>query len=584
MPDYVAPTRDMEFVLFDLLDAESTWRRIPALAEVTRDVVAAVLEEGGRIASERLAPINASGDRAGSTWHAHGVVTPAGFKDAFRALADGGWLGVAGSPDYGGQGLPKMLTVALEEMFYAANTGLYLCGTLTVGAATCIATHGSDAQKATYLPKLYSGQWAGAMALTEAHAGTDLGIMRTRAEPAADGSYRITGTKIFITYGDHDLTENSIHLVLAKLPNAPDGTRGISLFIVPKVLVGADGSLGARNSFASGSIEHKMGVKGSPTCVMNYDGAVGYLIGEPNQGLAAMFTMMNYERLSVGIQGLGTGDAAYQAASRYAAERLQGRAASGPQNPNGAADPILVHPDVRRMLLTARAYNEGGRAFAALVGRELDLAKYAPDADERARAERLVGLLTPIAKAHLTDRGFEACVMAQQVFGGHGYIAEWGVEQFVRDVRIAQIYEGTNGVQALDLLGRKVLRDGGATADEFIASMRADVNAVDAAYRDALETALDRLAGVTRRLIERSRRDPALAGAASVDYLDLFALTTYAWLWARMASVAPRDAFGDAKRYTATFFFARLLPRALSLVATIDADSSTVTAMPAGSF
>ena len=584
MPEYVAPTRDMEFVLFDLLDAESTWRRIPALAEVTRDLVGAVLEEGGRIASEELAPINQSGDRTGSTWHAHGVVTPTGFKEAFRALADGGWLGVAGSPDFGGQGLPKMLTVALEEMFYAANTGLYLCGTLTVGAATCIATHGSEAQKATYLPKLYSGQWAGAMALTEAHAGTDLGIMRTRAEPAVDGSYRITGTKIFITYGDHDLTENSIHLVLAKLPNAPDGTRGISLFIVPKVLVNADGSLGARNSFASGSIEHKMGVKGSPTCVMNYDAAVGYLIGEPNQGLAAMFTMMNYERLSVGIQGLGTGDAAYQAASRYAADRLQGRAPSGPQNPSGAADPILVHPDVRRMLLTARAYNEGGRAFAALVGRELDLAKYAPDAVERARAERLVGLLTPIAKAHLTDRGFEACVMAQQVFGGHGYIAEWGVEQFVRDARIAQIYEGTNGVQALDLLGRKVLRDGGATADEFIASMRADVNGVDASYRNALETAIDRLADVTHRLVERSKRDPVLAGAASVDYLDLFALTTYAWLWARMASVAPADAFGEAKRHTAAFFFARLLPRALALAATIDSDSSTVTGMPAESF
>jgi alkylation response protein AidB-like acyl-CoA dehydrogenase len=584
MPEYVAPTRDMEFVLFDLLDAESTWRRIPALAEVTRDLVAAVLEEGGRIASEQLAPLNQSGDRVGSTWHTHGVVTPPGFKDAFRALADGGWLGVAGSPEYGGQGLPKMLTVALEEMFYAGNTGLYLCGTLTVGAATCIATHGSDAQKALYLPKLYSGQWAGAMALTEAHAGTDLGIMRTRSEPAVDGSYRITGTKIFITYGDHDLTENSIHLVLAKLPDAPEGTRGISLFIVPKVLVEPDGSLGARNSFASGSIEHKMGVKGSPTCVMNYDQAIGYLIGEPNQGLAAMFTMMNYERLSVGIQGLGTADAAYQAASKYAAERLQGRAPTGAQNASAAADPILVHPDVRRMLLTARAYNEGGRAFAALVGRELDLAKYAPDPSERERAERLVGLLTPIAKAHLTDRGFEACVMAQQVFGGHGYVAEWGVEQYVRDVRIAQIYEGTNGVQALDLLGRKVLRDGGATADEFIASMRADVNGVDAVYRDALETAIDRLGDVTRRLVERAKRDASLAGAASVDYLDLFALTTYAWLWARMATVAPRDSWGDAKRHTATFFYARLLPRALALAASIDSDSTAVTAMPAGSF
>ncbi len=584
MPEYTAPRRDMEFVLFDLLDAQSTWQRIPALADTSRDLVAAVLEEAGKIASEQLAPLNQSGDRAGCTLGADGVTTPAGFKAAFAALAQGGWLGVAGDPQYGGQGLPKMLTVALEEMFYAANTGLYLCGTLTVGAATCIANHGSQAQKAMFLPKLYAGEWAGAMALTEPHAGTDLGIMRTRAQPAADGSYRITGTKIFITYGDHDLTANSIHLVLAKLPDAPEGTRGISLFIVPKYLVAANGAIGARNSFAAASIEHKMGVKGSPTCVMNYDSAAGYLIGEANQGLAAMFTMMNYERLSVGIQGLGTGDVAYQAASRYAAERLQGRSPLGAQNPKAAADPILVHPDVRRMLLTARAYNEGGRAFAALVGRELDLAKYSQDDGERIRAERLVGLLTPIAKAHLTDRGFEACVSAQQVFGGHGYISEWGVEQYVRDARIAQIYEGTNGVQALDLLARKVLRDGGATADEFIASMRPDVNAVATAYREPLEAALDRLATVTRRLVERSRGDPMLAGAASVDYLDLFALTTYAWLWARMATIAPADEFGAAKRHTADFFYARLLPRSLALTAAIDSDSNAIMGMPGASF
>ena len=555
------------------------------LTEVTRDLVGAVLEEGGKIASEQLAPLNPVGDRAGSTWSANGVTTPPGFKQGFSALARR-WLArrCRRPASYGGQGLPKMLTVALEEMFYGANTGLYLCGTLTVGAATCIATHGSEAQKALYLPKLYSGEWAGAMALTEAHAGTDLGIMRTRAEPAPDGSYRISGTKIFITYGDHDLTANSVHLVLAKLPDAPEGTRGISLFIVPKFVVNEDGSLGARNSFASGSIEHKMGVKGSPTCVMNYDRAVGHLIGEPNQGLAAMFTMMNYERLSVGIQGLGTAEAAYQAASGYASERLQGRSPLGAQRRDAAADPILVHPDVRRMLLTVRAYNEAGRAFAALVGRELDLAKYSPDDAERARAERLVGLLTPIAKAHLTDRGFEACVIAQQVFGGHGYIAEWGVEQFVRDARIAQIYEGTNGVQALDLLGRKVLRDGGATANEFIESMRADVNGVEAEYRDALELAIDRLADVTKRLIDRASGDPALAGAASVDYLDLFALTTYAWLWARMATIAPTDEFGAAKRHTAGFFYARLLPRALALAAAIDSPSSAIMDMPAESF
>jgi alkylation response protein AidB-like acyl-CoA dehydrogenase len=584
MPDYVAPTKDMEFVLFDLLGAEQNWQRIPALAEVTRELVSAVLDEGGKIASSELAPLNQSGDRQGCVWKDGAVTTPDGFREGFRALAGGGWLGVAGDMAYGGQGLPKMLTIALEEMFYAANTGLYLCGTLTVGAATCIATHGNEAQKALYLAKLYAGEWAGAMALTEAHAGTDLGIMRSRAVPAADGTYRISGTKIFITYGDHDLAQNSIHLVLAKLPDAPEGTRGISLFLVPKFLVNGDGTLGPRNAFASGSIEHKMGVKGSPTCVMNYDAAVGYLVGEPNQGLAAMFTMMNYERLSVGIQGLGTADAAYQAASRYAAERLQGRSPLGPANDHAPADPLLVHPDVRRMLLTIRAYNEAGRAFAALVGRELDLAKYSPDEAERDRAERFVGLLTPVAKAHLTDRGFESCVLAQQVFGGHGYIAEWGVEQFVRDARIAQIYEGTNGVQALDLLGRKVLRDGGATVDEFIALMRADLPGVDSQRRAPLAAALDRLAAVTQRLLVRAGKDPALAGAASVDYLDLFALTAYAWLWARMASVAPADDFGAAKRYTADFFFARLLPRALALEAAIDSSSQAIMAMPATSF
>ncbi len=583
MPEYTAPIRDMEFVLFDLLHAERTWQRIPALAEVSRDLVSAVLEEGAKITAHELAPLNQIGDQQGAAWTAGAVTTPAGFQQGFRALAQGGWLGVAGDPRYGGQGLPKMLTIALEEMFYAGNTSLYLCGTLTVGAATCIANHGSDAQKTLYLEKLYAGQWTGAMALTEAHAGTDLGIMRTRAQPVADGTYHITGTKIFITYGDHDLAENCIHLVLAKLPDAPGGTRGISLFIVPKFLVGSDGALGQRNAFAAGSIEHKMGVKGSPTCVMNYDGATGYLIGEQNQGLAAMFTMMNYERLSVGIQGLGTADAALQAASRYAAERVQGRSPLGPDNSDGPADPLHVHPDVRRMLLTVRAYNEGGRAFAALVGRELDLAKYSPDADERDRAERFVGLLTPVAKAHLTDRGFECCVLAQQVFGGHGYIGEWGVEQFVRDARIAQIYEGTNGVQALDLLGRKVLRDGGATLDEFIASMRAESDTVDGLYAAAVNGAIDRLEAVTRRLVARAADDPALAGAASVDYLDLFALTAYAWLWGRMAGIAPDDAYGAAKRHTAAFFFARLLPRALALQASIDADSATVMAMSADS-
>jgi len=584
MTDYQPPLRDMAFVLFDLHRADSTWQSIPALSDTTRDLVAAVLEEGGKVAAGPLARCNQTGDRQGARFTDGAVATADGFKEGFRALADGGWLGVSGRPEHGGQGLPKMLTVALEEMFYGTNTGLYLCGTLTVGAATCIANHGTEAQKALYLPRLYSGRWAGAMALTEAHAGTDLGIMRSRAEPMADGSYRITGTKIFITYGDHDLAENSIHLVLAKLPDAPAGTRGISLFLVPKYLVGDDGTLGARNAMAAGSIEHKMGVRGSPTCVMNYDGAVGYLVGEPNEGLAAMFTMMNYERLSVGIQGLGTAEAAYQAARRYAADRLQGRSPHGPARADLAADPILVHPDVRRMLLTARAYNEGGRAFAAWVGRELDLARYAPDETERARAERMVGLLTPVAKAYLSDRGFECAVMAQQVFGGHGYIAEWGMEQFVRDARIAQIYEGTNGVQALDLIGRKVIRDGGSAAREFFSEMRSTCGEVAESLRDHVASALDSLEAVTRSVVERAGTDADLPGAVSVDYLELFGLVTYAWLWGRMAAIAPSDEFGAAKRATANFFFARLLPRRFALEAAIAAPSAAVMGLAADAF
>ncbi len=583
MTDYRPPLRDMEFVLFDLLKADATWRSIPALADTTRDLVRAVLEEGGKIAANELAACNRAGDREGAKLIDGEVRTATGFKQAFRALAEGGWLGVSGRADVGGQGLPKMLTVALEEMFYGTNTGLYLCGTLTVGAATCISNHGTAEQQRLYLPKLYAGEWTGAMALTEAHAGTDLGIMRSQAIPAADGSYRITGTKIFITYGDHDLAANCIHLVLAKLPDAPEGTRGISLFLVPKYLVAGDGSLGERNAMSVGSLEHKMGVKGSPTCVMNYEGATGFLVGEPNQGLAAMFTMMNYERLSVGIQGLGTAEAAYQVAARYAAERIQGRAPAGPENANALADPILVHPDVRRMLLTARAYNEGGRAFAALVGRELDLAKYAEDVEVRERAERMVGLLTPVAKACLSDRGFESCVLAQQVFGGHGYIAEWGMEQFVRDVRIAQIYEGTNGVQALDLIGRKVVRDGGATAFEFVTGLR-DAGLGHAEFADRVGDALDRLERVTKSIIERAANDAALPGAVSTDYLELFALASYAWLFSHMAAIAPDDEFGRAKRATATFFFERLLPRQLALDQSIAAPSGAVTSLAADLF
>lgn len=568
--EYNAPERDAHFLLFDVFRVQDTWQQIPAFAELSEELVAAVVAEGARLTNQVIAPSNQPGDEEGCTWQDGEVTTPAAYKTPFRELAQGGWFGLAGNPDFGGQGMPKILACLVEEMLWASNTSLYLYGTLTVGSALCIDSHGTPEQKQTYLPKMYSGEWTGAMALTEAHAGTDLGIMRSKAEPQADGSYKITGTKIFITGGEHDLTDNIIHLVLAKLPDAPAGTKGISLFIVPKFLVNEDGSLGERNSWASGSIEHKMGIRGSATNVINYDGATGYLLGEENQGLAAMFTMMNYERLSVGIQGLGSGELAYQQAASYARDRLQGRSATGAQNPDGPADSLLVHPDVRRMLLTQRAYNEAGRAFALFVGMQLDLGKYAEDAD----AQKLSELLTPIAKAYLSDKGFEGAVMAQQVFGGHGYIAEWGVEQVVRDARIAQIYEGTNGVQSMDLVGRKVIRDGGATVRKFVELMRA--SEVHADFQGELDEALDRLLKTTDSIVARSQEDPHLPGAVATDYMELIGLTSYAWLWGRMAHLAPDDDFGAAKVATAEFFYARLLPRTLGLQASIAAQARVV--------
>lgn len=576
--DYSAPERDAQFLLYDLFRVQDIWPDIPAFSELSEDLVQAIVAEGGRLAKEVVAPTNQIGDQEGCQWQDGEVTTPEAFKAPFKEIANGGWLGLAGNPAYGGQGMPKMLACLIEEMLWAANTSLYLYGTLTVGASLCIDAHGTEEQKQTYLPKLYSGEWTGAMALTESHAGTDLGIMRTRAEPQADGSYRISGTKIFITAGEQDLTENIIHLTLAKLPDAPSGSKGISLFIVPKFLVNEDGSLGERNEWSSGSIEHKMGIRASATNVINYDGAVGYLLGEENQGLAAMFTMMNYERLSVGIQGLGAGELAYQQSAAYARDRLQGRSPQGATNPEGPADSLLVHPDVRRMLLTQRAYNEAGRAFALFVGLQLDLAKHAGDSD----AAKLGELLTPVAKAYLSDRGFEGAVMGQQVFGGHGYVAEWGAEQIVRDARIAQIYEGTNGVQALDLVGRKLVRDGGATLKAFIATMRDDE--VDANHKAELDDALDRLQRVTDSVLRRSQEDPSLPGAVSTEYLELLGLTAYAWLWAKMAHLSPADEFGEAKRGLAAFFYARILPRARGLELSLEASSESLMNFPDVSF
>ncbi|MNM40177.1 Acyl-CoA dehydrogenase [compost metagenome] len=589
MPEFNAPLRDMRFVLHEVFHGPALWARLPLLAErVDAETADAVLEEAAKITGQLIAPLNRSGDEQGVLFDNGQVRTPDGFAQAWQTYREGGWVGLAGNPEHGGLGMPKMLAVQFEEMLYAANCSFSLYSALSAGCCLALDAHASDDLKTTYLPPLYSGEWAGTMCLTEPHAGTDLGIIRTKAEPNADGSYRISGTKIFITGGEQDLTENIIHLVLAKLPDAPAGPKGISLFLVPKFLVNADGSLGLRNPAYCGSVEHKMGIKASATCVMNFDEATGYLIGEANRGLAAMFTMMNYERLSIGLQGIGCAEASYQNAARYAQDRLQSRAATGAQARDKVADPIIVHPDVRRMLLTMRALTEGGRAFATYVGQQLDIAKYADIAEERELAQRQVALLTPVAKAFFTDNGLESCVLGQQVFGGHGYIREWGQEQLVRDVRIAQIYEGTNGIQALDLLGRKVVADGGTALAEFTEQIRRFC-AVDSPYREPLLSATNALESLSQWLCRQAGEDANAVGAASVEYLQLFGYVAYAYMWARMDAVAEANRMQDpvfygAKRATAAFFFARLLPRTLSLEASIRAGSASLFSLTAEQF
>ncbi|MED5059255.1 acyl-CoA dehydrogenase C-terminal domain-containing protein [Pseudomonas aeruginosa] len=560
MPEYNAPLRDMRFLLNDVFDAPALWQRLPRLAErIDADTADAILEEAAKVTGGLLAPLNRSGDEEGAQWQDGAVRTPAGFREAYATYAEGGWVGLTGNPAHGGMGMPKMLAVQFEEMMYAANASFSLYSTLSAGACLALDAHGSEELKNRYLPNMYAGTWAGSMCLTEPHAGTDLGIIRTKAELQADGSYRISGTKIFITGGEQDLTENIIHLVLAKLPDAPAGSRGISLFLVPKFLVGDDGALGARNAVHCGSIEH---------------------------------TMMNYERLSIGIQGIGCAEMSYQSAVAYARERLQSRAPTGPVARDKAADPIIVHPDVRRMLLTMKALTEGGRAFSTYVGQQLDLAKYAEDQEERSQAEALVALLTPVAKAFFTDTGLESCVLGQQVFGGHGYIREWGQEQLVRDVRIAQIYEGTNGIQALDLMGRKVVANGGLFLSIFSREVRAfaaGANAELAEFVTPLLTALDLLDNLTQGIVARAGNDPREIGAASVEYLHLFGYTAYAYLWARMAAAAQRQrevdpAFHDGKLATARFYFARILPRVHSLAAAVEAGSESLYGLEAEQF
>ena len=584
MSDYKAPLRDMRFVLNEVFQVSRLWARLPGMAEVVdEETAAAILEEAGKISAGIIAPLRQSGDEQGCVWSSAGVTTPQGFVAAYQAFAEGGWVGVGGSPQFGGMGMPKVICAQVEEMVNGANLSFGLYPMLTAGACLSIYAHASEELKQKYLPNLYAGIWTGSMCLTEAHSGTDLGLIRTRAEPRADGSYALSGSKMFITGGEHDLSENIIHLVLARLPDAPAGPKGISLFLVPKVLVNADGSLGERNSLACGSIEHKMGIKASATCVMNFDQATGWLVDAPGKGLAAMFTMMNYERLGVGIQGLAQGERSYQAAIEYARERLQSRASAGAQAPEKPADPIIVHPDVRRMLLTMKALNEGGRAFSSYVALQLDTAKYSDDAATRQRAQDLVALLTPVAKAFLTDMGLETTLHGQMVFGGHGYIREWGQEQLVRDVRITQIYEGTNGIQALDLAGRKTVGSGGALyrlfADEirqFIASAGVELTE----FNQPLGAALDTLDELTAWLLDRAQNNPNEVGAASVEYLQVFGYTAYAYLWARMAGAAlgklQEDDFYASKLGTARFYFARLLPRIASLSASVKAGSESL--------
>lgn len=592
MADYQAPLRDMRFVLNEVFDAPKLWQALPALAEVVdAETADAILEEAGKITANSIAPLNRSGDEEGCRWDGGAVSTPAGYREAYQLYAEGGWVGVGGDPAFGGMGMPKVISAQVEEMMNSASLAFGLYPMLTSGACLSIYAHASEELKQKYLPNMYAGVWSGSMCLTEPHAGTDLGIIRTKAEPQADGSYKVSGTKIFITGGEHDLTDNIIHLVLAKLPDAPAGSRGISLFLVPKVLVNDDGSLGERNSLSCGSIEHKMGIQASATCVMNFDGATGWMVGEANKGLAAMFTMMNYERLGVGIQGLATGERSYQSAIEYARERIQSRAPTGPVAQDKAADPIIVHPDVRRMLLTMKALNEGGRAFSSYVALQLDIAKFSDDEAARQRAEAQVALLTPVAKAFLTDMGLETTVHGQQVFGGHGFIREWGQEQLVRDCRITQIYEGTNGIQALDLVGRKIVGSGGTMYQAFVDEIRAFVASAGADLREftePLKAALDNLDELTAWVIDQAKTNPNEIGAASVEYLHVFGYTAYAYMWARMAAVAlAKQGEGDfyqSKLGTARFYFARMLPRIHSLTASVKAGSESLYLLDAAQF
>ncbi|HEY4375092.1 MAG TPA: acyl-CoA dehydrogenase C-terminal domain-containing protein [Burkholderiales bacterium] len=594
MAQYQAPLRDMQFVLHEVLKVEDTLKTLPAHAETTRDLLDQVLEEGGKFCAEVLFPLNAVGDREGCILDqaTHEVKTPTGFKEAYKQFVEAGWPALSCDPQYGGQGLPHVAQSAFQEMMNSANQAWTMYPGLTHGAYQALLAHGTDAQKSTVLPKLIEGSWTGTMCLTEPHCGTDLGLLRSRAEPQADGTYKITGGKIFISSGEHDMADNIVHLVLARLPDAPPGTKGISLFLVPKFMYDADGKLGARNPITCGALEHKMGIHGNATCQMNLDNAVGTLVGEPNKGLNAMFVMMNGARLGVGMQSLGLMATAYQSSAAYARERIQSRSLSGPKAKDKPADPIIVHPDVRRMLLTQRAYLEGSRAFAYWIALQADIAHYSDDEDDRRDADDMLALLTPIIKAFITDAGFECTNLAMQVYGGHGYIAENGIEQLARDARINMIYEGTNTIQSLDLLGRKVLGDGGAKLKKFGREVEAFVGAhcQEAGMQEfaaGLEDVGGKVTEVSGWIGMQGMKNPDEVGAAAVDYLRLVGHLVYAWFWARMAQVAlpqQEDPYYRAKVETAKFYFARLLPETEMLAKRIKAGSKTLLSLEADLF
>jgi alkylation response protein AidB-like acyl-CoA dehydrogenase len=584
MPIYKAPLDDMRFVLHELYDSK-TVAELPGYEEFTPELMDSVLEEAAKFAEGVLFPINQSGDLQGCTYENGVVRTPDGFKEAYKAFAEAGWTAMASAPEFGGQGMPIASSMFVEEMLCSANVAFGLYPGLSHGAYLALYHHGSEEQKQTYLPNIVSGKWSGTMCLTEPHCGTDLGMLRTKAVPNDDGSYSLTGNKIFISAGEHDLTENIIHLVLARLPDAPAGVKGISLFVVPKFIVRDDGTVGPRNGVNCTSIEHKMGIKASATCSMSFDDAKGWLVGEPHKGLRAMFTMMNTERLSVGIQGLGVAEVAYQNAVNYARERIQGRSLTGAKNPEKQADPILVHPDVRRMLLTMRAYIEGCRALSGWVAREIDVLHRSTDEDAKLIADDFTALLTPVVKALFTDLGFEIASTALQCYGGHGYIRDHGMEQYVRDARISMIYEGANGVQALDLVGRKLPQEGGRLLTRFLDPVMEflDANADEDGMEPFIapvQAALEHLQMATGFVMEAGMSNHDEIGAASVDYLRLFGLVALGFMWARMAKIALPKAedggFYQAKIGTAKFFMQRLLPQTGALLAAIQSGSEVM--------